>query len=78
MKVDAIITELELQLETYNNPYGNYVVFRFVDTYPYFTKVNQKVSDVEKRDDVILVNYEMTYTSIKKDTDIRGLDITKN
>ena len=78
MKVDAVITELEFQLETLNNPYGHYVVFRFVDTYPYFTKVNQMVSDIKKRSDVFLVNYEMTYTGIYKDTDITGLEITRN
>ena len=78
MKIDAVITELEFQLETLHNPYGHYVVFRFVDTYPHFTKVNQMVSDIKKRSDVFLVNYEMTYTSIRKDTDIRGLEITRN
>ena len=40
LKVDAVITDLELQLEISNNPYGCYVSFRFIYTYPYFTKVN--------------------------------------
>ena len=33
LKVDAVITDLELQLETHNNPYGSYVSFRFIDTF---------------------------------------------
>ena len=74
MKVDAVITELEFQLETQTSPYGHYVVFRFVDVFPYFTKVNEMVSEIEKRQDVYLVNYEMTYTGIHEDTDMTGLE----
>ena len=40
IKVDAVITDLELQLETSNNPYGSFVNFKFIDTYPNFPKVN--------------------------------------
>ena len=58
MKVDAVITDLELQLETYGNPYGSYVNFRFIDTYPYFTKVNEMVEEIKRRSDVDLINFE--------------------
>lgn len=78
LKIDAVITDLELQLETHNTSYGSYINFRFIDVFPNFPKVNQMVSDIKKRSDVFLVNYEMTYTSIKKDTDITGLEITRN
>jgi len=78
IKVDAVITSLELQLETYNNPYGSYVCFRFVDTFPAFPKVNQMISEIKKRDDVDLVDYEYSYTGIHEDTDISNLEITRN
>ena len=78
MKVDAVITELEFQLETQNNPYGHYVCFRFVDTYPSFPKVNEMVSEIKNRTDIFLVDYEMTYTGIHEDTDMSGLQITRN
>ena len=78
IKVDAVITSLELQLETYNNPYGSYVCFRFVDTFPTFPKVNQMISEIKKRDDVDLVDYEYSYTGIHEDTDISNLEITRN
>jgi len=58
IKVDAVITDLELQLETHNNPYGSYVNFRFIDTFPYFTKVNDMVEEIKKRCDGDLINSE--------------------
>lgn len=78
MKVDAVITELEIKLETSNNPYGSYVCFRFVDTYPSFPKVNEMLSDLQTRPDVDLVSHEMSYTGIHEDTDLSGLYITYN
>ena len=78
LKVDAVITDLELQLETHNNPYGSFVNFRFIDTFPYFTKVNEMVEEVKKRNDVDLINYEYSYTGIHEDTDIKHFDITRN
>jgi len=78
IKVDAVITDLELQLETSNNPYGSYVNFRFIDTFPYFTKVNEMIEEIKKRDDVELVKYEYTYTGIHEDTDLKFFDIVKN
>ena len=78
LKVDAVITDLELQLETNINPYGSYVSFRFIDTFTYFTKVNEMVEEVRKRSDVELINYEYSYTGIHEDTDLKHFDITRN
>jgi len=78
LKVDFVITDLELQLETNNNPYGSYVNFRFIDTFPYFTKVNDMVEEIKRRSDVDLINYEYTYKQIHKDTDLQHFDITRN
>lgn len=78
IKVDAVITDLELQLETSNNPYGSYVSFTFIDTYPYFTKVNEMVEEIKRRSDVDLINYEYTFKKIHKNTDLKYFDFTKN
>jgi len=78
IKVDAVITDLELQLESNNNPYGSYVNFKFIDTYPNFPKVNEMVEEIKKRSDVDLINYEYTYKQIHKNTDLKHLDFTKN
>jgi hypothetical protein len=78
IKVDAVITSLELQLEAPSNPYGSYICFRFVDVFPYFTKLNEMVSEIKKREDVDLIDYEYSYTGIHEDTDISYLEITRN
>ena len=78
IKVDAVITDLELQLETSNNPYGSYVSFRFIDTYPYFTKVNEMVEEIKRRGDVDLINFEYSYTGIYEDTDLKYFDLTRH
>ena len=78
IKVDAVITDLELQLETNNNPYGSFVNFKFIDTYPNFPKVNEMVEEIKKRSDVDLINYEYTYKQIHKNTDLKHFDFTKN
>tara|TARA_A100001201_G_scaffold65713_2_gene61660 strand:+ start:140 stop:379 length:240 start_codon:yes stop_codon:yes gene_type:complete len=76
--VDAVITSLELQLETPNNPFGSFVAFRFIDTYPSFPKVQEMVSQIKKRSDVSLVDYEYTYTGINENTDIKFLEVTRH
>ena len=78
IKVDAVITDLELQLETSNNPYGSFVNFKFIDTYPNFPKVNDMIAEIKKRGDVDLINYEYTYKQIHKNTDLKYFDVTRN
>jgi hypothetical protein len=78
IKVDAVITDLEIQLETSNNPLGSYIHFKFIDTFPYFTKVNNMIEEIKKREDVDLIDYEYSYTSIKKDTDLKYFEITRH
>jgi 3'-phosphoadenosine 5'-phosphosulfate sulfotransferase (PAPS reductase)/FAD synthetase len=78
LKIDAVITDLELQLETNNNPYGSYVNFKFIDTYPNFPKVNNMIEEIKKRTDVDLINFEYSYTGIHEDTDLKYFDIIRH
>ena len=78
IKVDAVITDLELQLETSNNPYGSLVNFKFIDTYPNFPKVNDMIAEIKKRGDVDLINFEYSYTGIREDTDLQYFDVTRH
>ena len=78
IKVDAVITNLELQLEVPSNPYGSYVCFRFIDTFPHFTKTNNIIAEIKNRTDVDLIDYEYSYTGIHEDTDLTHLEITRN
>ena len=78
MGIDAVITELELQLESKYSPYGHFIALRFIDTYPSFPKINNTINEISKYEDVIVVNYNYTYEVIKESTDIKGLDVVKH
>lgn len=77
-KVDAVILSLELQLETPNNPFGSFVAFKFIDTYPYFNKTKEMLFQIKSRTDVSLIDYEYSYTGIDEHTDIKYLEVVKH
>ena len=54
--IDAVITDLELQIETPQSEFGHYVSFRFIDTTPTFPKLKNMIREVVERDDVSLVD----------------------
>jgi len=76
--VDLVITDLEIQLETSNNPLGSYIHFKFIDSYPNFPKVNDMIEEIKKREDVDLIDYEYSYTQIQKNTDLKYFEITRH
>ena len=78
IKVDAVITDLEIQLETSNNPLGSYVHFKFIDVFPHFTKVNNMIEEIKKREDVDLIDYEYTYTRLNSKTDLKYFEIVRH
>jgi hypothetical protein len=78
IKVDAVLTDLEMQLETANNPLGSYVSFKFIDVYPSFPKLHDMIAEIKKRDDVELINYEYSFSGINEDTDLKYFEITLN
>lgn len=78
IKVDFVIADLEMQIETPNSIYGNWINFKFIDTFPSFPKVHDMISQIKKRDDVELINYEYSYTGIHEDTDLKYFEITLN
>ena len=78
IKVDFVITDLEMQIETPNSIYGNWINFKFIDTFPSFPKVHDMISQIKKRDDVELINYQYSYSGIHEDTDLKYFEITLN
>ena len=78
MKVDAVITSLEMNIEALSSPFGHYISFRFIDIYPFFYKTNNMLNEIRKRQDVNLIDYDISYTGIHEDTDISDLEITKH
>tara|TARA_R100001509_G_C4805955_1_gene194737 strand:- start:529 stop:762 length:234 start_codon:yes stop_codon:yes gene_type:complete len=76
--IDAVITDLEMQIETSASIYGHYVSFRFIDVTPSFPKVNDMVQQVKQRNDVILVDWNYSFERIDENTDISYFEITKH
>ena len=46
--IDAVITNLELQIESRYVPYGHFVSLRFIDIKPSFPKVKKELSNRKK------------------------------
>ena len=78
MNVDAVIIEVEFQLESDHHPFGHFVCLRFVDQVPNHLKLNSLIKDFNKYPDVRLVDYNFIVTPIDETTDITGLDITRH
>ena len=78
MTNDAVIIEVEFQLESAYEPFGHFVCLRFIDTYPQKTKLTSLLKDFSKYPDVKVVDYNFNIEKITEATDIRGLDITKH
>ena len=75
---DAVIIEVEFQLESLYEPFGHFVCLRFIDTYPQKTKLTSLLKDFSKYPDVKVVDYNFNIEKITEATDITGLDITKH
>ena len=78
MTNDAVIIEVEFQLESDYQPFGHFVCLRFIDTYPQKNKLTSLLKDFNQYPAVKLVNYEFKIEPITEATDITGLEITKH
>ena len=76
--IDAVITELELQVESQYHPYGHFICLRFIDMRPTFPRVQSTINEITQYDDVRVVDYNYTYEVIREDTDISQLEVTKH
>ena len=78
MDIDAVIIEVEFQLESDYQPFGHFVCLRFVDQLPNKNKLNSIVKDMSKFPDVRVVDYNYIVKPIDETTDMTGLEITKH
>ena len=78
MDIDAVIIEVEFQLESDYNPFGHFVCLRFVVQSPNHSKLKNLVRDMSQYPDVKLINYEFKIEKITETTDLKNLDITKH
>ena len=78
MDIDAVIIEVEFQLESDYQPFGHFVCLRFVDMLPNRSKLNSIIKDMSIYPDVRVVDYNYIVKPIDETTDMTGLEITKH
>ena len=78
MDIDAVIIEVEFQLESDYQPFGHFVCLRFVDLLPNRSKLNSIIKDMSIYPDVRVVDYNYIVKPIDETTDMTGLEITKH
>ena len=78
MDIDAVIIEVEFELESDYQPFGHFVCLRFVDLLPNRSKLNSIIKDMSIYPDVRIVDYNYIVKPIDETTDMTGLEITKH
>jgi len=76
--IDFVITELEVRLRSYDNPFGCFASFIFVDEKPAFPRVKNTLAELRINPDVHVVEHHYSWKEITENTDIKGLKITKH
>jgi len=76
--IDAVITNLELQIESRYVPYGHFVSLRFVDIKPTFPKVKKTIEEIKKNDDLFIVDFKYNFKEIDDKTDLSYLELTRH
>ena len=74
--IDAVITFLEVQVETKGHPLGQYIVLNFIDMYPNFPKVNSTVQAIKDSEGIDNVHHEWTFKKITERDDLSQYEIT--
>jgi len=76
--IDAVITNLEMQIESRYVPYGHFVSLRFVDIKPTFPKVKKTIEEIKKNDDLFIVDFKYDFKEIDDKTDLSYLELTRH
>ena len=77
-EIDAVITNLELQIESRYVPYGHFVSLRFIDIKPSFPKVKKTIQEIKKNDDLFIIDYKYNFKEIDNKTDLSYLELTRH
>ena len=77
-KIDLVITELEVKIQSYHNPFGMFASFIFIDQKPSFPKVKNTLFELNKHQDAYVTEHNYTFTEITPTTDLTGLDIIRH
>ena len=76
--IDAVITNLEVALSSDFSPIGHFCSFVFIDEKPSFPRVKNTLAELSINPDVHVIDHQYSYKEITKNTDIKGLKITKH
>ena len=77
-EIDAVITNLEIQIESMFVPYGHYVSLRFIDVKPTFPKVKETIEEIKKNRDLCVVDFKYDFREIDNKTDLSYLKLTRH
>ena len=76
--IDFVITELEVRLRSYDNPFGCFASFIFVGEKPAFPRVRRTLHELNKHPDAFVLGHTYSYKDITYKTDLSGLEIIKH
>ena len=76
--IDFVITELEVKLRSYDNPFGCFASFIFVDEKPSFPRVRKTLNELNKHQDAFVLGHTYSFKDITSKTDLSGLEITRH
>ena len=76
--IDFVITEVEVRLRSYDNPFGCFASFIFVDEKPAFPRVRRTLHELNKHPDAFVLGHTYSYKDITSKTDLSGLEIIKH
>ena len=77
-KIDLVITELEVKIQSYHNPFGMFASFIFIDEKPSFPKVKNTLFQLNKTQEAFVLEHNYTFREITPTTDLTGLDIVRH
>ncbi len=78
MDIDAIIVDVEFEVASRWKPHNHFVCFRFVDTAPDKPRLLNALYELERHEDVEVIDYQYSETPITEKTNLGDLEITRN
>ena len=77
-KIDFVIAELEVKIQSYHNPFGMFASFIFIDEKPSFPRVQNTLFQLNKTHEAYVLEHNYTFREITPTTDLTGLDIVRH
>ena len=75
---DAVIIDVEFQMESVYEPFGHFICLRFIDESPNLFKLLSFIKQLSQFQDVKLINYNYEIEPITEKTNLDGFEIVKH